>query len=161
MNAWLRHCLQRRIEFATGRRCARWALAAPGLSDAGREAIGVGDRRQPLRPPGVIGSTGRAHSLVAAAWTRDLVASDIEVDAVLEDAVVRAMCLPEELAEPPTAAGVAWSAAPFSIRKAVLNAWCPVVGTWLGYHDVRLEVDPAGGAAATNAEEVGFSAKER
>src|ERR1700712_4633719 len=54
---------KRKIDFSTGRYCARIALAN---LIAGKVSIIVGDKRQPIWPPGIVGSISHSSKLVGA-----------------------------------------------------------------------------------------------
>ena len=143
---------KRRLEFATGRRCARAALAELGLPYASTTPIEVGARRQPLWPPGVLGSITHCEGKYAAvvAWVEEFAAVgvDIELNEPLPPDVVEETCYPSELANLPSVPDVSWPTVLFSAREAVFKAWFPVVGTWLRYHDVAIEIDATDGRFA-------------
>lgn len=138
---------KRRADFATGRHCAHAALSALGVPGARDRPIEVGAHRQPVWPKGVVGSITHCdgHYAAAAAHTDDFRALgiDVEVHVELADAIVRETSLPREWANLPAIPDLSWPTVLFSAREAVFKAWYPRVGTWLGYHDVEIDIDPS------------------
>ncbi len=138
----------RRREFITAHRCARQALA--GL---GQPAIAIlpGTRREPLWPPGVVGSITHCLGYRAAAVARrtDLagLGIDAEPHAPLPEGVAEQVALAEERDQLAylTAAhpGTHWDRLLFSAKESVYKAWYPLTGRWLGFEEARLTFDPA------------------
>ena len=141
--------LRRRAEFATGRFCARAALASLGVRGADHTAITVGGHREPIWPTGIVGSITHCegHFAAAVAHSSDIraVGIDVERHAPIPEAVVAATSWPDELAALAADSSAIWPTVLFSAREAIYKAWYPVAGQWLGHHDVRLEIDPATG----------------
>jgi len=141
---------KRRDEFRSVRACARTALAQLGLE---RQAMVPGVRGAPPWPPGVVGSLTHCAGYRAAAVTRvDRLASlgiDGEPHAPLPDGVIRIVSLPEEREELSRLArdrpDVCWDRLLFSAKESIYKAWFPLAGTWLGFEDARLTVDPVAG----------------
>lgn len=137
----------RRREFATGRFLARCAMTQLGLPP---RPILRGPRREPLWPPGVMGSITHCQGYRAAALarTQDIraVGIDAEVDAPLPRGVLDEVTLPTERAwlydAPP---GVNWDRALFSAKECVYKAWFPLTHSWLGFQDARVTLDPWAG----------------
>lgn len=134
---------KRQREFANGRACARRAMAELGLEP---QAIPSGPRREPLWPEGVVGSvTHTAGFCAAAVATRASylgLGIDAEPDEPLSEVVARRVCVPDELGaaerlglDPATLAHVV-----FSAKEAVYKCQFPASGSYLGFHDVRLEL---------------------
>lgn len=144
---------QRRREFATGRLCARRALA--GL---GREwvAISVGQRREPLWPPGVVGSithcAGYRACAVAEARSVAALGIDAEPNDDLPARVTERVARGEELAMVARLAAdipsICWDRLLFSAKEAVYKAWFPLTGRWLGFGDASIAFDAEGGTFA-------------
>jgi len=142
---------RRRREFASGRACARRALAQLGLEPV---AIPAGRHGEPRWPPGVVGSiTHCAHyRACAVAHARDV--ATLGVDAEPHEgltAQVRAMIAREEevrmldeLAE--RAPAVHWDRLLFSAKEATYKAWFPLTGRWLGFEDASVTLDPDRGS---------------
>lgn len=133
----------RRGEFVTARRCAREALARLGEPPA---PIRSGPRREPLWPPGVVGSITHCAGYRAAAVARRTGLAALGIDAEphepLPDGVANTVAAPGEpaaLADP----AVHWDRLLFSAKESIYKAWYPLCGRWLGFEDVRLEIDPA------------------
>jgi 4'-phosphopantetheinyl transferase EntD len=92
---------KRRHEFAAGRNCARRALAKLGWPDF---PVLSGPNREPLWPPGVLGSITHCHGYCAAvaAPLAELkgilgIGIDAELNAQLPQGVVELVCRPSEL----------------------------------------------------------------
>ncbi len=144
----------RRREFATARRCAREALARFGHAPA---PIRRGSNREPLWPPGLVGSiTHTTGYRGAAVAPRSVVASvgiDTEQDDPLPDDVEEAVTVrrePEMLAALALAFPLTqWGRLLFSAKESIYKAWYPLTGRWLGFEDTCLTIDPAGAFAAT------------
>lgn len=139
---------RRRREFLWGRACARSALVALGLAPV---PIGVGPGRQPLWPPGVVGSIAHggewAGAAVAAAGDAWGIALDIEpLEPPLSPAVEALVHSHDELssftASEPTAHHAGKVA--FCAKECVFKCVFPRTGLSLGFHDAAVEVDMAG-----------------
>jgi 4'-phosphopantetheinyl transferase EntD len=146
---------RRRAEFATGRHCARTALAELGVSRAAQTPIKVGSHRQPIWPPGIVGSIthceGHFAAAVAPSSAIRALGIDVEQHAPIPAAVTAATSWPDELEALSqealsSSSSAHWPAVLFSARESVFKAWYPIVGQWLGHHDVRLSIDLASGA---------------
>ncbi len=88
----------RQREFRVGRSCARRALSALGLPPT---AIPMGANREPVWPPGYIGSIShsRNYCVAAAAKSNSDLASlaiDIEIAGIVAADLACEICLPEE-----------------------------------------------------------------
>jgi 4'-phosphopantetheinyl transferase EntD len=141
---------KRRREFATGRGCARSALAALGVAPA---PILAGDRGAPLWPPGFVGSithcSGYRAAVVASARDARTIGVDAEPDDALPDGVLSTVALPGErgrlrdlaLAAP----GISWDRLLFCAKEATYKAWFPLTGRWLGFEDADITINPADG----------------
>ncbi|SDS87766.1 4'-phosphopantetheinyl transferase family protein [Microlunatus soli] len=131
----------RRAEFATTRLCARRALARLGFVAS---AIPVGPSRQPLLPPGIVGSLTHCDGYRGSALCRAQVVPALGVDvepcrqlpADLRPVVARS----DELTGPASTGPDDLDPALllFSIKESVYKAWNPITGRWLGFHDVRV-----------------------
>ncbi len=137
--------LRRRREFLAGRACAHAALRAVGRDG---HPLGRGEEREPLWPPGVVGSISHAEGLVgavvapaAAAWGVGL---DIELlDPPLDAAVERLVLAPAELARPdPTACLAAHrTKVAFAVKECVYKGLFPRTRWPLELRDVTVEID--------------------
>ena len=135
----------RRREFLCGRACAHAALRVLGR-DAG--PIGVGDRRQPLWPDGVVGSISHAGARVAAvvahaadAWGLGL---DVEPLApVLDRGLARLLLTRAELEALQASHGDERVLAKivFSAKESVYKCVFPRTGWALDHHDVEIALD--------------------
>ncbi|MBY8850537.1 4'-phosphopantetheinyl transferase [Saccharothrix longispora] len=141
---------KRRKEFATGRHCARTALAGLGHAPA---PLLPGPNREPTWPAGVVGSITHCRGYRAAAvgrvgevWT---IGIDAEPNEPTPDGVLEAIAVPGELARMPAlrAAGdkVAWDRLLFSAKETVYKAWFPLTRAWLGFEDAEVTINPDDG----------------
>lgn len=139
----------RRREFVTTRRCAREALARLGYPPA---AIRRGPKREPLWPPGVVGSVTHTVNFRAVAVAyRSVLASigiDAEPDEPLPEAVEESVITRSEhdmlvalRRDVPT---LDWGRLVFSAKESIYKAWYPLTGRWLGFDDARVMIDPKG-----------------
>jgi 4'-phosphopantetheinyl transferase EntD len=147
---------KRRAEFTTVRTCARIALGRLGLPPV---PLLSGSKREPLWPPGVVGSITHCDGYRAVAVARaDLLASigiDAEPHEALPAGILDRVTLPAERAHlrelPP---GVHWDRLLFSAKESVYKTWFPLAGRWLGFEDAALLFspgpDPARGAFAVD-----------
>ncbi len=143
---------RRRRDFTAGRSCAREALARLGFAE--QPLLSDADR-VPRWPPGAVGSISHSGSWCGVAVARAESAAglglDVEGDAPLEPSLVPRICSPQELEcfgrlPPPPAAD--WPKLAFSLKEAAYKAYFPLARTFLGFHDLELEVDAEAGAFA-------------
>ena len=134
----------RRLEFATGRACARRALQALGFEAA---TILRGGHREPLWPPGVVGSITHCagYRAAAAAMKSTLLALgiDAELHERLPTGVLQRVSLPEErdwLSRAP--AGLCWDRILFSAKESIYKAWFPLTQRSLGFGDASISFEP-------------------
>jgi 4'-phosphopantetheinyl transferase EntD len=133
----------RTIEFATGRACARDALAQLGI-----EGFAVRRRadRTPVWPPGIVGSITHTRSFCAAAVASARVAAGIGIDAETISRVsaeLWPMLLTDEEADALTQAGderTLRAAIMFSAKEAFFKAQWPLTATWLEFTDVTVDL---------------------
>jgi enterobactin synthetase component D / holo-[acyl-carrier protein] synthase len=143
--AQLGQAVESRIrEFAIGRSCARRALRRLGLPEV---PILRGPRREPLWPPGAVGSVTHCSLYCAAAVARQADILTLGIDAEVHDrlppGVAERVFLEEErrwLADAPT--GIHWDRVLFSAKESVYKAWFPLTGKWLGFDDAMVTVAP-------------------
>jgi 4'-phosphopantetheinyl transferase EntD len=134
---------KRAAEFAAGRLCARRALAEFGIHDF---AVRVGDNREPLWPPHLVGSITHTAGLCAAVVAREgalaAVGLDSEVVGQVPEEIWPTVCLPEELAWlaalPDTVRAVGVTLL-FAAKEAFYKCQYPLVREWLDFHDVMVE----------------------
>ncbi|WFE50393.1 4'-phosphopantetheinyl transferase superfamily protein [Micromonospora sp. WMMD1155] len=137
----------RRRDFAAGRSCARRAMTDLGLPPT---AVPAAPDRSPVWPAGVVGTITHTtgYCAAAAAHTTDVrsVGMDAEQHHEINPGVRRMVLLPEEEA---LCAGLpgdtSWPVVVFSAKETVYKVWYPVVGTWLGFFDAHLDIDPDAG----------------
>lgn len=140
---------RRQAEFAAGRTLARLALADLGV-EAG--AIGMGPRREPVWPDGVVGSITHCAGFAAAAVasTSDIASLGIDAEPAgrrLSEGVIVRVCHDSERRQV-EALGEVGPLVVFSAKEAVYKAWYPVAARWLGFEHVDVDVDVDGGAFA-------------
>jgi 4'-phosphopantetheinyl transferase EntD len=138
---------KRRREFRTVRHCARQALRELGLSPV---AVLSGEHREPLWPPGVVGSMTHCSGYRAAALacSRDMltIGIDAEPHQPLPPDVLGVIALAEEkvrISELTAANGALhWDRILFCAKETVYKAWFPLMQCWLGFHDASLTIAP-------------------
>jgi 4'-phosphopantetheinyl transferase EntD len=140
---------KRRREFASGRLCARRALAELGMPDV---PVPRGVRGAPRWPPGVVGSithcAGYRAAAVAPADHVVAIGIDAEPCETLPSGVLDAVSLPAErtrLRGLSERAPGHWDRLLFSAKESVYKAWFPLTGRWLGFEDADVTIDPDGG----------------
>lgn len=142
---------KRRAEFAAGRRCAREALRAlaPGLAAL---EVAIGRQREPLFPPGAVGTISHARGLAAAAVAPSTHAAGIGLDIEYWDAGADAL-VSEDLVlvrgeAERLAVQTAWSRARvatfvFSAKESLYKTLFPRVQTYFDFQDAELvAIDP-------------------
>lgn len=138
----------RRAEFAHGRDCARRSLRRLGVAPV---AIPVGQSREPVWPPGIVGSISHAGAVAAAVVARcEAFASlglDLEPDEPLDAALVAQVCRPGEVvrlaaldADPGRAARRI-----FSMKEAAYKALWPLQRAFMEFHELEVQPVPACG----------------
>ncbi len=137
---------KRRREFRTVRHCARQALRELGLPPA---AVLPGEHREPLWPPGVVGSMTHCagYRAAALACSRDMltVGIDAEPHQPLPPDVLGTIALADEqirIAELTAAhSALHWDRLLFCAKETVYKAWFPLMQCWLGFHDAAVTID--------------------
>ncbi|MGH3929175.1 MAG: 4'-phosphopantetheinyl transferase family protein [Pseudonocardiaceae bacterium] len=141
---------KRRREFRTVRHCARLALGELGIPPV---AVVPGEHREPLWPPGIVGSMTHCAGYRAAAVARGRDLFSIGIDAEphepLPADVLGAIALDEERARLTDLAAVerahCWDRLLFCAKETVYKAWFPLTRRWLGFQDAAVTIDPAEG----------------
>lgn len=138
---------KRRREFRTVRHCARRALRDLGLPPV---PVLSGEHREPLWPPGIVGSMTHCagYRAAAVARSRDLltVGIDAEPHEPLPPGVLDAIALTEEqvlIAELAAHNAPHWDRILFCAKETVYKAWFPLTQRWLGFSDAEITIDPA------------------
>ena len=130
---------KRRREFTTGRVCAHRALAQLGIEPV---SILIGGSREPLWPPGVVGSLTHCVGFRAAAVARAeeyrSIGIDAEPDEALPDGVLEQVSLPSERAQLVPGALPHMDRLLFSAKECVYKAWFPATQRWLGFSNVEI-----------------------
>lgn len=133
----------RRDEFHTGRRLARAALAALGCPPA---VITMNDGRDPVWPPGFLGSISHTRRLCVAhvGRTRDLagLGVDIELARELPPELIPLVCRSDEDCRLSN-----WRVLLcFATKEALFKSYYPKTRAFLDFHDVRVDLDEERGA---------------
>jgi 4'-phosphopantetheinyl transferase EntD len=139
-----RAVLKRRHEFRAGRAYARAALSILGIKPCG---IPVGEQRQPVWPPGNVGSITHTDRLSFAIAARSVdfraLGIDIEGDTALDPDLIALVCRPEEQ-EGDGGSGqssVDKAKLLFVIKEAFFKAYFPATGAFLEFEDVSVTID--------------------
>ena len=147
---------KRRREFAAGRQCARYALAALGIDST---HLPVGRHRQPIWPRGVVGSITHTYDYCVAVAARcEVLGSasigvDVERRGRVGPAVLARILRPEEQQQlqglRPKARSIAATMF-FCAKEAFYKAQFPLTDSWVGFQQVSvtmvgdaLEIDAA------------------
>jgi 4'-phosphopantetheinyl transferase EntD len=139
---------KRRNEFARGRACARAALSRFGIHGF---ALLAGPEREPIWPPGVVGSVTHTQGLCAVAVAAcDRYAGlgiDVEPALPLTPALVERICRNDETAQLSRLQGIAPLTAArlvFSAKEAVYKCQFRLTRKFLAFREVGIELDPRG-----------------
>jgi 4'-phosphopantetheinyl transferase EntD len=150
-------------EFAAGRACARTALAAFGVHGA---ELPAATDRQPVWPPGFVGSITHTSGFCAAAVAPKQSVRSLGVDTEVVGAptpdIWSTLCRDEELEWLDALAVEHRPAAVtlvFSAKEAFYKCQYPLVAEWLDFHDVRIDVPDWHGAAADEADAPGAAGR--
>jgi len=134
---------RRRVEFASGRCCARAALRR---LDGPTVAIGVGHNRAPIWPDGFVGSISHCRDICCAAVARSSdvqsLGIDVEYAEALEQHLESMICSDAERAawsRLPVLRGSTWGKIAFVTKEAFYKCYSPVMKTFLEFHDVSVE----------------------
>lgn len=129
---------QRAKEFAAGRRVARAALARMGMPEV---EIGSSGHR-PTWPAGAVGSIAHTGALAAAAAGSNEVFQglglDLESETAVSPRVAGRVLTGDERAWLPAAE---WRTMLFCAKEAIYKAVNPIVGEFLGFQDVELDIN--------------------
>ncbi len=135
----------RRMEFATGRQCARWLLRRLGV-DA--PALQADSDRCPIWPAGTVGSIAHADDLcIVAAAPSALVAGvgvDVEPDEELERDLWPIVCTGQErewLDTQPVSLQGRLVRLLFCAKEAVYKCWFPRARRFLSFQEVGIRLD--------------------
>lgn len=131
-------------DFAAGRACARAALAALGVPDFALHPAGD---RQPIWPEGFTGSithtTGFCAAVVSSRRSQSALGLDSEVVGAPTEDIWATICGPDEqhwLDALPDAERPAAITLLFSAKEAFYKCQYPLVGEWLDFHDLIIQV---------------------
>jgi 4'-phosphopantetheinyl transferase EntD len=134
---------KRRRDFRAGRACARLALAALGVHGT---AIPSGPRREPLWPPGIVGSITHCPGYVAAAVTlrEHLLALGIDAEerGAAGSDLEPFICTPAELDRYRDLEYPHWRTLVFSAKESLFKALYPLRHFELEFADVEVALEP-------------------
>lgn len=139
-----RAVLKRKREFRAGRSYARAALSILGIEPCG---IPVGEQRQPVWPPGIVGSITHTDrlSLAIAARSADfrVLGIDIEPNTALDPDLIALVCRPEEREGDGGrgSGGLDRAKLLFVIKEAFFKAYFPATGAFLEFENVLTTID--------------------
>jgi 4'-phosphopantetheinyl transferase EntD len=137
----------RRKEFTTTRACARRALLRLGLPPA---PILQGTNREPIWPPGIVGSLTHCPDYRAAAVAKRSDWLSIGIDAEIHDAlptdVVDRVLIAQEISWLASSSKSShWDRVIFSAKESIYKAWFPLTQLWLDFEDVAITLNPEDG----------------
>lgn len=138
---------RRRREFAAGRTCARKALQMLGVAP---QPLLVGQHREPLWPPGVVGSLTHCGKYCAAAVARAErfagLGVDAEISERLDPELISTVCTSLEMKWarecPPPAFGD-WNKVIFSAKESVYKCLFPLLRRVLEFHELTILLEPS------------------
>lgn len=137
----------RREEFISGRLCARRALLRLGEASS---PILRGYQREPLWPPGIVGSITHCRGYRAAAVGRAIHVRTIGIDAELHDVlpagVLKSISVDQErdwIASAPP--GIHWDRVLFSAKESIYKAWFPLTRSPLQFDEAIVRFDAIAG----------------
>jgi 4'-phosphopantetheinyl transferase EntD len=141
----------RRREFATGRACARAALADLGMPPA---PVLRGADGGPVWPTGIVGSITHCtgYRAAAAARAEDFAAIGIDAEPAepLPPDVMDVVTLATERARlaalPAGRLTAPFDRVLFSAKESLYKAWYPVTHRWLGFEDADVTIDAENGS---------------
>ena len=134
-------------EFTLGRACARRALARLGIEDF---ALRNGSDRAPIWPEGVVGTLTHCRELCAVAVARrgPVVGLGLDAESLralgagIEERVTTAADRAHLAALPAAPHPGGWPLLVFSAKEAFYKCYYPLAGTFLGFQDAEIEIDP-------------------
>ena len=136
---------KRRRDFRAGRACARLALAALGVHDV---AIPSGPRREPLWPPGIVGSITHCPGYVAAAvaFREHLPALGIDAEewGAAGSDIESLICTAAELDRYHDSEYPCWRSLVFSAKESLFKALYPLRHFELEFSDVEVTLELPG-----------------
>ncbi len=139
---FVRHAVERRRrEFASGRACARKALARMGLPEL---PLLPGKDRAPLWPPGVVGSISHCHGFCAAVVAHRGRVLGLGVDAEqagpMDPSMIPLVCTPRELSRMGRRRDPERAKVIFSAKESAFKCYYPLAGTVLDFQDVEIDL---------------------
>ncbi len=136
----------RKQEFTAGRLCARKALNRFGMKNF---PVLVGENREPLWPPGIIGSISHCKGFCGVVMARRgpiiSIGLDVEPLEPLTADVLGLVCTPNEKEWILSGTGShsqLWSKLIFSAKESAFKCYFPLSQTFLDFQDVEVRVNP-------------------
>lgn len=137
---------RRRSEFRAGRSAARVGLQRLGIVEWDLLAD---EGRRPIWPPGIVGSITHCRDYCAAAVARSSCYISLGIDAEegepLPASLIEVICTARERQWIEKAGGDEglWAKLIFSAKEAFYKTYSPVVGRYLDFLDVEIDIDVA------------------
>ena len=137
---------KRQTEFASGRLCAKQALASLGIHDY---PLLMDNKRAPIWPKGVSGSISHTSDLCVAVASNVKESQSLGVD-IEEDNRLRPDLWPQFLIQEgvdllnqlhPSEDPIKWATVMFAAKEAFYKAQYPLTKSWLGFKDVTVVID--------------------
>lgn len=130
----------RLLEFTAGRTCAHEALSILGVTSNG---VLIGPQREPLWPPGIVGSISHSRELAVAALAPVTLLSaigiDVEPATPLASDLLSRICSPRELSRLRNGPDMALRAKlVFSAKESVYKCLWPSTRQFLEFSDVEI-----------------------
>lgn len=156
---------RRENDYRRGRACAHSALEYFGLGTA---AVLTAATREPVWPPGIVGSITHCDGLAGASVTLRRRARGIGLDAERRDGAFEELkdtiTTAAEQARRPSVVGLGlWCVLSFSAKESIFKALYPETKTFFGFADVELTIDPERQTfvASCVGDQVGFQAVQQ
>ena len=140
---------KRRQEFTVGRLCAREALRQLGIRNF---PLLVGKHREPLWPPGVVGSLSHCNGYcgVAVARCGSIIGLGLDVEPAehVASEIIDLICTPDEkrwLSSQPDSRHFYWDKLIFSAKESVYKCYFPLTRHQLDFKDLEIQIAPQSG----------------
>jgi 4'-phosphopantetheinyl transferase EntD len=138
--------LTRKREFTAGRLCARKGLEQLGVKNF---PVLIGENREPLWPPGIIGSIAHCKNFCAAVVVRigALIGIGLDVEPLepMTDDVLGLICTPDEkewLLSASDNNRLLWAKLIFCAKESAFKCYFPLSQTYLDFQDVEVSINP-------------------
>jgi 4'-phosphopantetheinyl transferase EntD len=140
----------RKREFTAGRLCVRKALDRLGIQNF---PVLVGENREPLWPPGIIGSVSHCKGFCGAVVARrgSIISIGLDVEPLepMTTDVLSLVCTPGEkewLLSDTGPHRLLWPKLVFSAKESAFKCYFPLSQTYLDFQDVEVRINPDNGS---------------